>query len=198
MPSPEQGCSHKMRMRTEDRGGKPSALVQGGNIGAQRVPGQAAFHPGSPAPAFATVQTAESGLKTKTHHFSQCDNNFPSTQCLNLGLANNLGREEPVLLSNQSTTGDTRGPQGPPVARGGRAPSPAPHQGPRKQQMPESRLLSDDHSRWLLKRKIKAFYSDVLAEDLRSGVQMLMQVEPPSALSTSPRRGTRHAVRGGR
>ncbi|KAM9182735.1 solute carrier family 12 member 3 [Mergus octosetaceus] len=47
--------------------------------------------------------------------------------------------------------------------------------GPRKQQMPESRLSSDGHSRWLLKRKIKAFYSDVLAEDLRSGVQMLMQ-----------------------
>uniref|UniRef100_A0A8B9EMP4 Solute carrier family 12 member 3 n=1 Tax=Anser cygnoides TaxID=8845 RepID=A0A8B9EMP4_ANSCY len=47
--------------------------------------------------------------------------------------------------------------------------------GPRKQKMPESRLTSDGHTRWLLKRKIKAFYTNVLAEDLRSGVQMLMQ-----------------------
>ncbi|NXL93147.1 S12A3 protein, partial [Alectura lathami] len=47
--------------------------------------------------------------------------------------------------------------------------------GPRKQNVPETWLASDGHTRWLLKRKIKAFYTDVLAEDLRSGVQMLMQ-----------------------
>lgn len=121
-------------------------------------------------------------MKTKIHHFSQCNGNFPSMQCLNLGLANNLGREELELLSNQST-GDNGGQWGPLVVHGSRAPSPAPHQGPRKQKMPESRLTSDGHTRWLLKRKIKAFYTNVLAEDLRSGVQMLMQVEPPSTLT---------------
>ncbi|NWR60093.1 S12A3 protein, partial [Bucorvus abyssinicus] len=47
--------------------------------------------------------------------------------------------------------------------------------GPRKQKMPESRLTADGHTKWLLKRKIKAFYTDVVAEDLRSGVQMLIQ-----------------------
>ncbi|KAM6057567.1 solute carrier family 12 member 3 [Chlamydotis macqueenii] len=47
--------------------------------------------------------------------------------------------------------------------------------GPRKQTMPESRLTADGHSKWLMKRKIKAFYTDVVAEDLRSGVQMLIQ-----------------------
>ncbi|NWV63205.1 S12A3 protein, partial [Malurus elegans] len=47
--------------------------------------------------------------------------------------------------------------------------------GPRKQKMPESRLMADGHSKWLMKRKIKAFYTDVVAEDLRSGVQMLIQ-----------------------
>ncbi|OXB74088.1 UNVERIFIED_CONTAM: hypothetical protein H355_003151 [Colinus virginianus] len=47
--------------------------------------------------------------------------------------------------------------------------------GPRKQKVPEARQASDGHTRWLLKRKIKAFYTDVLAEDLRSGVQMLLQ-----------------------
>ncbi|NWX42514.1 S12A3 protein, partial [Steatornis caripensis] len=47
--------------------------------------------------------------------------------------------------------------------------------GPRKQKMPESRLTADGHSKWLTKRKIKAFYTDVVAEDLRSGVQMLIQ-----------------------
>ncbi|KAM6118042.1 LOW QUALITY PROTEIN: solute carrier family 12 member 3 [Pterocles gutturalis] len=47
--------------------------------------------------------------------------------------------------------------------------------GPRKQKMPESRLAADGHTKWLMKRKIKAFYTDVVAEDLRSGVQMLIQ-----------------------
>ncbi|NXY58747.1 S12A3 protein, partial [Callaeas wilsoni] len=44
-----------------------------------------------------------------------------------------------------------------------------------KQKMPESRLMADGHTKWLMKRKIKAFYTDVVAEDLRSGVQMLIQ-----------------------
>ncbi|XP_050759914.1 solute carrier family 12 member 3 isoform X2 [Gymnogyps californianus] len=47
--------------------------------------------------------------------------------------------------------------------------------GPWKQKMPESRLTADGHTKWLMKRKIKAFYVDVVAEDLRSGVQMLIQ-----------------------
>uniref|UniRef100_A0A669R9A9 Solute carrier family 12 member 3 n=1 Tax=Phasianus colchicus TaxID=9054 RepID=A0A669R9A9_PHACC len=47
--------------------------------------------------------------------------------------------------------------------------------GPRKQKVPEAWQASDGHTRWLLKRKIKAFYTHVLAEDLRSGVQMLLQ-----------------------
>ncbi|NWH56375.1 S12A3 protein, partial [Geococcyx californianus] len=47
--------------------------------------------------------------------------------------------------------------------------------GPRKQKMPESRLTADGHTKWLMKRKIKAFYTDVVAEDLRTGVQMLIQ-----------------------
>ncbi|KAM9374244.1 solute carrier family 12 member 3 [Phaethornis superciliosus] len=47
--------------------------------------------------------------------------------------------------------------------------------GPRKQKMPESRLTAHGHTKWLTKRKIKAFYTDVVAEDLRSGVQMLIQ-----------------------
>uniref|UniRef100_A0A672UBY9 Solute carrier family 12 member 3 n=1 Tax=Strigops habroptila TaxID=2489341 RepID=A0A672UBY9_STRHB len=47
--------------------------------------------------------------------------------------------------------------------------------GPRKQKMPESRLMADGHTKWLMKRKIKAFYTDVVAENLRSGVQMLIQ-----------------------
>uniref|UniRef100_A0A452RRY3 Solute carrier family 12 member 3 n=1 Tax=Ursus americanus TaxID=9643 RepID=A0A452RRY3_URSAM len=37
------------------------------------------------------------------------------------------------------------------------------------------RLIANGHTKWLNKRKIKAFYSDVIAEDLRSGVQILMQ-----------------------
>uniref|UniRef100_A0A672UF38 Solute carrier family 12 member 3 n=1 Tax=Strigops habroptila TaxID=2489341 RepID=A0A672UF38_STRHB len=44
-----------------------------------------------------------------------------------------------------------------------------------KQKMPESRLTADGHTKWLMKRKIKAFYTDVVAENLRSGVQMLIQ-----------------------
>ncbi|XP_040536929.1 solute carrier family 12 member 3 isoform X1 [Gallus gallus] len=47
--------------------------------------------------------------------------------------------------------------------------------GPSKQKVLEARQASDGHTRWLLKRKIKAFYTNVLAEDLRSGVQMLLQ-----------------------
>ncbi|XP_065589516.1 solute carrier family 12 member 3 [Cyrtonyx montezumae] len=47
--------------------------------------------------------------------------------------------------------------------------------GTRRQKVPEARQASDGHTRWLLKRKIKAFYTDVFAEDLRSGVQMLLQ-----------------------
>ncbi|NXS48424.1 S12A3 protein, partial [Balaeniceps rex] len=47
--------------------------------------------------------------------------------------------------------------------------------GPQKQKMPESRLTADGHTKWLMKRKIKAFYTDVVAEGLRSGVQMLIQ-----------------------
>ncbi|XP_028626214.1 solute carrier family 12 member 3 isoform X4 [Grammomys surdaster] len=47
--------------------------------------------------------------------------------------------------------------------------------GPGKQRVPELRLIASGHTRWLNKRKIKAFYSDVIAEDLRSGVQILMQ-----------------------
>ncbi|XP_004704711.1 solute carrier family 12 member 3 isoform X2 [Echinops telfairi] len=47
--------------------------------------------------------------------------------------------------------------------------------GPRKQRLPELRLIANGHTKWLNKRKIKAFYSDVIAEDLRSGVQILMQ-----------------------
>ncbi|XP_055001875.1 solute carrier family 12 member 3 isoform X3 [Sorex araneus] len=47
--------------------------------------------------------------------------------------------------------------------------------GPRKQRMPELRLIANGHTKWLNKRKIKAFYSDVVAEDLRGGVQVLVQ-----------------------
>nr|XP_036861097.1 solute carrier family 12 member 3 isoform X6 [Manis javanica] len=47
--------------------------------------------------------------------------------------------------------------------------------GPRKERMPELQLITNGHTKWLNKRKIKAFYSDVIAEDLRSGVQILMQ-----------------------
>uniref|UniRef100_A0A8I5TXT1 Solute carrier family 12 member 3 n=1 Tax=Pongo abelii TaxID=9601 RepID=A0A8I5TXT1_PONAB len=47
--------------------------------------------------------------------------------------------------------------------------------GPHKQRMPELQLIANGHTKWLKKRKIKAFYSDVIAEDLRRGVQILMQ-----------------------
>ncbi|KAK2491728.1 hypothetical protein MC885_014167 [Smutsia gigantea] len=47
--------------------------------------------------------------------------------------------------------------------------------GPRQQRMPELQLIANGHTKWLHKRKIKAFYSDVIAEDLRSGVQTLLQ-----------------------
>lgn len=47
--------------------------------------------------------------------------------------------------------------------------------GPHRQRMPEFRLLASGHTKWLKKRKVKAFYSDVIAEDLRSGVHILMQ-----------------------
>ncbi|XP_031192839.1 solute carrier family 12 member 3 isoform X3 [Mastomys coucha] len=47
--------------------------------------------------------------------------------------------------------------------------------GSRKQRVPELRLIASGHTKWLNKRKIKAFYSDVIAEDLRSGSQILMQ-----------------------
>lgn len=51
--------------------------------------------------------------------------------------------------------------------------------------MPELRLIANGHTKWLNKRKIKAFYSDVIAEDLRSGVQILMQVwGSPTGLTT--------------
>ncbi|KAM4807779.1 solute carrier family 12 member 2 isoform 2-T3 [Rhinophrynus dorsalis] len=49
------------------------------------------------------------------------------------------------------------------------------HMGPRRQAMKE--LLTDQarYQRWLIKSKIKAFYSPVHAEDLRDGAQYLMQ-----------------------
>uniref|UniRef100_A0A674K479 Solute carrier family 12 member 3 n=1 Tax=Terrapene triunguis TaxID=2587831 RepID=A0A674K479_9SAUR len=47
--------------------------------------------------------------------------------------------------------------------------------GPCKQKMSECRLTSNGHTKWLTKRKIKAFYTDVVADDLRSGVKTLMQ-----------------------
>lgn len=33
------------------------------------------------------------------------------------------------------------------------------------------------YQRWLLKKRIKAFYTPVLAEDLRQGAQYLLQVQ---------------------
>lgn len=46
--------------------------------------------------------------------------------------------------------------------------------------------MADGHTKWLIKRKIKAFYTDVVAEDLRSGVQMLIQVQPSLAFQHNP------------
>nr|XP_033797255.1 solute carrier family 12 member 3 isoform X2 [Geotrypetes seraphini] len=45
--------------------------------------------------------------------------------------------------------------------------------GPRKQKLQE--FISNGHTNWLNKRKIKSFYSGVIANDLCSGVQILMQ-----------------------
>ncbi|XP_068117196.1 solute carrier family 12 member 3 [Hyperolius riggenbachi] len=45
--------------------------------------------------------------------------------------------------------------------------------GPRKQKLQE--LNPDGHIKWLNKRKIRAFYTGLIADDLRSGVQMLIQ-----------------------
>ncbi|XP_066492928.1 solute carrier family 12 member 3 isoform X2 [Tiliqua scincoides] len=47
--------------------------------------------------------------------------------------------------------------------------------GPRQQKLSEFRLMSSGHNKWLTKRKVKAFYTDVFAEDLRTGAQILMQ-----------------------
>ncbi|XP_025026282.1 solute carrier family 12 member 3 [Python bivittatus] len=47
--------------------------------------------------------------------------------------------------------------------------------GPCKQVKTELGLASKGHTKWLIKRKIKAFYTDILAEDLRTGAQVLMQ-----------------------
>lgn len=98
------------------------------------------------------------------------DCNLPCVQWLHSPLANDLGREELEVLGGKTTSWKA-----------------LPEllaqflQGPRKQKMPESRLMADGHTKWLTKRKIKAFYTDVVAEDLRSGVQMLIQVQPPLA-----------------
>ncbi|XP_018410915.1 PREDICTED: solute carrier family 12 member 3 isoform X1 [Nanorana parkeri] len=45
--------------------------------------------------------------------------------------------------------------------------------GPRKQKLQE--LNPEGHIKWLNKRKIRAFYTGLIAEDLRSGAQMLIQ-----------------------
>ncbi|KAJ1083354.1 hypothetical protein NDU88_003513 [Pleurodeles waltl] len=45
--------------------------------------------------------------------------------------------------------------------------------GPRKQKIQE--LTSSGHIKWLNKRKIRSFYCGLIADDLRSGAQMLMQ-----------------------
>uniref|UniRef100_A0A5F8G8B4 Solute carrier family 12 member 3 n=1 Tax=Monodelphis domestica TaxID=13616 RepID=A0A5F8G8B4_MONDO len=50
------------------------------------------------------------------------------------------------------------------------------------------RLISSGHTKWLNKRKIKAFYSDVIAEDLRSGVQILIQIQRQQSNTVSQRR----------
>ncbi|KAJ6666135.1 hypothetical protein lerEdw1_001039 [Lerista edwardsae] len=47
--------------------------------------------------------------------------------------------------------------------------------GPRQQKLSEFRLMSSGHNKWLTKRKVKAFYTDVFAEDFRTGAQILMQ-----------------------
>ncbi|KAE8608204.1 hypothetical protein XENTR_v10011426 [Xenopus tropicalis] len=45
--------------------------------------------------------------------------------------------------------------------------------GPRKQKLQE--ISPEGHIKWLNKRKIKAFYTGLIADDLRSGTQMLIQ-----------------------
>ncbi|XP_059507602.1 solute carrier family 12 member 3 isoform X2 [Stegostoma tigrinum] len=45
--------------------------------------------------------------------------------------------------------------------------------GPHKEKVPG--VTSNGHTKWLTKRKIKSFYAGVVADDLRSGTQMLMQ-----------------------
>uniref|UniRef100_A0A8C6XJ68 Solute carrier family 12 member 3 n=1 Tax=Naja naja TaxID=35670 RepID=A0A8C6XJ68_NAJNA len=47
--------------------------------------------------------------------------------------------------------------------------------GPCRQANAEVGLASKGHIKWLTKRKIKAFYTGILAEDLRTGAQVLMQ-----------------------
>nr|DBA16969.1 TPA: hypothetical protein GDO54_002492 [Pyxicephalus adspersus] len=48
-----------------------------------------------------------------------------------------------------------------------------PVEGPRKQKLQE--LNPEGHIKWLNKRKIRAFYTGLIADDLRSGAQMLIQ-----------------------
>ena len=114
-------------------------------------------------------------LAPKIRRFSFCDCSLPCVQWLHPGLANDLGREELEVLGGKTTSW-----------KGCLCLSPCScscsPQGPWKQKMPESRLTADGHTKWLMKRKIKAFYTDVVAEDLRSGVQMLIQVEPSLAV----------------
>ena len=76
-------------------------------------------------------------------------------------------------------------------------PPATPPQGPRKQRVPELRLIASGHTKWLNKRKIKAFYSDVIAEDLRSGVQLLMQVSCPGLLQNLVSEAACSSVRAG-
>ncbi|XP_070617782.1 solute carrier family 12 member 3 [Erythrolamprus reginae] len=47
--------------------------------------------------------------------------------------------------------------------------------GPCRQANAEMGLASKGHIKWLTRRKIKAFYTSILAEDLRTGAQVLMQ-----------------------
>lgn len=106
------------------------------------------------------------------HWFSCCDCNLPCVQWLHPPLASDLGREELEVLGGKTTSWKGLPELLPPIP-----------QGPRKQKMPESRLMADGHTKWLMKRKIKAFYTDVVAEDLRSGVQMLIQVQSSLAFN---------------
>uniref|UniRef100_A0A2K6FQZ6 Solute carrier family 12 member 3 n=1 Tax=Propithecus coquereli TaxID=379532 RepID=A0A2K6FQZ6_PROCO len=49
------------------------------------------------------------------------------------------------------------------------------HMGPRRQAMKEMSIDQTKYQRWLIKNKMKAFYAPVHADDLREGVQYLMQ-----------------------